>query len=328
MGERVDLNEADGNVLPQLPAEQVHAALDWRPLMAALEAAFLAPPTAPVRHVDALSPADALLCMPAWNGTSLGIKLVTVIPSAPQHGGRTVEATYLLLDRATGAPRALLDGEALTVRRTAATSALAARVLARADATTLLMVGTGRLAPWMVRAHVAARPTLRRVLVWGRDPGAAVRLAETLQHEAITVVAATQLRDAVAEADIVCCATTATTPVVQGAWLRPGAHLDLVGAFTPQMREVDDAAIVRARVVVDVLASALAEAGDLMQPLAAGVIDRAHVLGDLGALLRGTCAGRRDAQDITLFKSVGHALEDLAAAQLALDRHAARTTTS
>ncbi|MCE2900988.1 MAG: ornithine cyclodeaminase family protein [Gemmatimonas sp.] len=327
MGERVDLNEADGNVVTQLPADQVHAALDWLPLMAALEAAFLAPPTAPVRHMDALSPTDALLCMPAWNATALGIKLVTVIPSAPLHGGRTVDATYLLLDRATGAPRALLDGEALTVRRTAATSALAARALARADATTLLMVGTGRLAPWMVRAHVAARPTLQRVLVWGRDGDAAGRLAELLQREGIPAAAAMRLPDAVAEADIVCCATTASAPVVHGGWLRPGTHLDLVGAFTPQMREVDAAAVVRARVVVDVLASALAEAGDLLQPLAAGAIDRAHVLGDLGLLLRGACLGRTNAQDITLFKSVGHALEDLAAAQLALHRLEVRLST-
>jgi ornithine cyclodeaminase len=318
---QVDLNEADGNVLPQLPAEQVHAALDWLPLMAALEGAFLAPPTAPVRDVHALSPTDTLLCMPAWSETALGIKLVTVMPSAPRNGGRTVEATYLLLDRATGAPRALLDGEALTVRRTAATSALAARVLARDDAATLLLVGTGRLAPWMARAHLAARPALRRVLVWGREAGAAARLADTLRREGIPAEAALPLSEAVHEADIICCATTATAPVVLGDWLRPGTHLDLVGAFTPQMREVDDTAVQRARVIVDVLASALAEAGDLVQPLASGAIGAPHVLGDLGMLLRGTCTGRRDDGDITLFKSVGHALEDLAAAQLALHRH-------
>jgi len=174
---------------------------------------------------------------------------------------------------------------------------------------------------------VAARPTLQRVLVWGRDGDAAGRLAELLQREGIPAAAAMRLPDAVAEADIVCCATTASAPVVHGGWLRPGTHLDLVGAFTPQMREVDAAAVVRARVVVDVLASALAEAGDLLQPLAAGAIDRAHVLGDLGLLLRGACLGRTNAQDITLFKSVGHALEDLAAAQLALHRLEVRLST-
>lgn len=305
-------------MLLQLTAEQVHAALDWRELMTALSAAFVAPPTAPPRHVDMLSPTATLLTMPAWNDMAIGIKLVTVIPTASSHGGRTVEASYLLLDRHTGAPRALLDGEALTLRRTAAASALAARLMARPDAATLLVVGTGRLAPWIARAHWAARPALSRLLVWGRDTLAAVRLVEELRSEGLPAEVAPPLPEAVGAADIVCCATTATAPVVFGEWLREGVHVDLVGGFTPQMREVDDVAILRARVCVDVTESALREAGDLVQPLNAGVIDRAHILGDLGALLRGDCVARRDSRDITLFKSVGHALEDLAAASLAL----------
>lgn len=278
----------------------------------------MAPPEAPVRHAHALSGDDTLLLMPAWNAQAIGLKLVTVIPTAAAHGGHTVDATYLLLDRATGAPRALLDGDALTVRRTAATSALAARAMARPNPRRLLMVGTGRLAPWMVRAYCALLPSIKEVQLWGREPSRADALVATLRAEGLPAVRVVELPEAVAESDIISCATTAHAPIVQGARLREGVHLDLVGGFTPQMREVDDNAIRRARVVVDTRAGALHEAGDLVQPLAAGLITPAHIVGELGQLLRGEVVARTTAQDITLFKSVGHALEDLAAATLAL----------
>ena len=305
-------------MIPQLSAAQLHELLPWESLAAALAQAFLRPPEVPVRHAHALGHAEHLLLMPAWNAEVIGTKLVTVLPEAACHGGRTVEATYLLLDRRTGVPRAVLDGEALTVRRTAATSALAARLLARPDTHTLLLVGTGRLAPWMVRAHVALLPAITRVLVWGRRPSAAVALAAALRDEDIPAEPVGELADAVHSADVIACATTATEPVIRGAWIREGTHLDLVGAFTPAMREVDDVAVMRAAVVVDDRASALAEAGDLLQPLAAGVIDRDHIRASLAELLRGTMRVRTHASDITLFKSVGHALEDLASATLAL----------
>lgn len=308
-------------VLPQLSAEQVHAALPWEALATALTQAFVAPPQAPVRTAHAMSPADTLLLMPAWDDHAIGIKLVTVIPTATNFGGHTVDASYLLLDRATGAPQALLDGEALTVRRTAATSALAARALATPRPERLVVVGTGRLAPWMARAYHALMPSLRQVMVWGRDTRMAERVAQTLLDEGIPASAAPRLADAVATADIVSCVTTASTPVVHGTWLKPGAHLDLVGGFTPTMREADNVAVARARIVVDQVDSALAEAGDLVQPLTDGVITRDAIVGDLGALLRGEIIGRREAADITLFKSVGHALEDLAAARLAMAAH-------
>lgn len=305
-------------MIPQLSADQVHELLPWEPLAAALAQAFLRPPLAPVRHAHALGEGAHLLLMPAWTPEHIGTKLVTVLPEAARYGGRTVEATYLLLDRKTGAPQALLDGEALTVRRTAATSALAARLLARPDAHTLLMVGTGRLAPWMVRAHVALHPGITRVLVWGRRPSAAVALAATLRNEDIPAEPVGELADAVHSADIISCATTATEPVVRGAWLRDGTHVDLVGAFTPAMREVDEVAVMRSTVVVDDRASALAEAGDLIQPLTAGLIDQDHIRATLADVLRGAHQVRARASDLTLFKSVGHALEDLAAATLAL----------
>ena len=299
-------------------AAEVHAALPWHALARALEAAFVAGATeVPLRHAHALGAGGSLLLMPAWSAQALGIKLVTVMPQAAAQGLPSVQASYLLSDRHTGAPLALLDGEALTVRRTAAASALAARRLARADARRLLMVGAGHLAPWLVRAHLALQPSLLRVSIWARRGDRAEALAQQLRSEGIAAEAVADLAAAVARADVLSCATTATVPLVQGAWLQCGTHLDLVGGFRPDMREVDDAAISRCDcIVVDTRAGALAEAGDLVQPLARGIITLDRIAGDLAELLRGDCAGRTHDDQVTLFKSVGTALEDLAAARL------------
>lgn len=297
-------------------AAEVHAALPWPALAEQLARAFATGADVPVRHAHALAGRDSLLLMPAWSDTALGVKLVTVIPGNAARGVATVQATYLLLDRATGQARALLDGEALTLRRTAAASALAARLLARPDARSLLVVGTGHLAPWMARAHHALRPGLQRIRIWGRDTSAGAALADTLAREGMPAAGCADLEAAVRDSDIVCCATTSTTPLVRGAWLRPGTHLDLVGGFKPDMREVDDDAVAMARICVDTYAGALAEAGDLVQPLRSGRIDRGHVLAELAELVRGEKTVRGGASDTTLFKSVGTALEDLAAAQL------------
>ena len=301
-------------------AEDVHAALDFAPLADALAHAFAQGAEVPLRHGHALGGDDRLLLMPAWSREALGTKLVTVMPDNATRGARTVHALYVLCDRLTGEPRAVLDGEALTLRRTAAASALAARYLARADADTLLLVGTGALAPYLVRAHCALRPALRRVLVWGRVAARARATADALCALGLAAEPVDALAPAVGQAAIVCCATTAREPVVQGAWVAPGTHLDLVGAFTPAMREVDDAAVRAARVYVDTCRGALAEAGDLVQPLQAGVIAREHVVAELAELVRGERPGRQSAAEITLFKSVGTALEDLAAAQLVVER--------
>ncbi len=298
-------------------APAVHAALPWGALADALHAAFVRGAQVPLRHVHPLSPSDVMLLMPAWDERLIVTKLVTAIPGAPS----TVEATVLAVDRATGRPLAVLDGEAVTLRRTAATSALAARHLARHDAHTLLVVGAGRLAGWMARAHAALRPGLRQVLVWGRRGEAAQALAATLRAEGLPAQAVEPagLQAAVGEAGIVCCVTTAAAPVVLGRWLAPGTHLDLVGGFRHDMREVDDEAVARARIVVDTRAGALAEAGDLLQPLQRGVITHDAIVGDLAELLRGACTGRRTDDETTLFKSVGTALEDLTAARLVID---------
>jgi ornithine cyclodeaminase len=303
-------------------ADAVHAALPWAPLAAAIERAFVASadasaaaaPQVPLRHAHALSGSDTLLLMPAWDDALIATKLVTVMPAAPQ----SVQAQVLVLERATGRALALLDGDAVTVRRTAATSALAAQRLARPDAARLLVVGTGHLAPWMARAHAALRPGLTEIAIWGRDAAKAQGLARTLAAEGLPARPAPNLAEAVVAAHIVCCATTATEPLVKGAWLVPGIHLDLVGAFRKTMREVDDLAIARSRVVVDTRNGALAEAGDLVQPIARGVVPAAHVVAELAELLRGAVAGRERRDQITLFKSVGTALEDLAAARCVL----------
>jgi ornithine cyclodeaminase/alanine dehydrogenase-like protein (mu-crystallin family) len=298
-------------------ADEVHAALPWAELADALEEAFIAGRTeVPLRHAHEVQGDGTLLLMPAWSAQALGVKLVTVMPGAAALGAGTVQASYLLLDRATGAPRALIDGEALTLRRTAAASALAAQYLARPDAQRLLVVGSGRLAPWLAMAHDALQPELAHVEVWGRNADAAEGVVEALRDEGIDAEVALDLRAAVERADIVSCATTAREPLLRGAWLRPGTHVDLVGGFRRDMREADDATVMRARIVVDTYAGALAEAGDIVQPLAHGVITREHIVGELAQLLRGEVRGRTSDGDITLFKSVGTALEDLAAAQL------------
>lgn len=303
-------------------ADAVHAALDWPHLVSALETAFASHSHVPLRHVHRLGESDTLLLMPAWRDAAgaaegaLGVKIVTVMPGAAARAAPTVAAQYLLLDRATGAPRALIDGEALTLRRTAAASALAARHMARHDARDLLVIGAGKLAPYLLRAHCALRPQLARVHLWARRLEAAQNLAQRLRDEGLPVNAVADLESAVRAADVVSCATTATTPIVHGAWLAEGTHLDLVGGFTRAMREADDHAVARARIVVDTYAGALAEAGDVVVPLESGVIGREQIVAELAELVRGERAGRTGAHEITLFKSVGTALEDLAAAEL------------
>ena len=299
-------------------AEQVHSALSLPALADAIAEAFGAGTSAPLRHAHGLSATDSLLLMPAWSagqGGAIGVKLVTVLPNNRARGLSTVNALYVLFDRESGEPRAVIDGEALTLRRTATASLLAARYLARSDACNVLVVGTGRLARFMAQAHCAGRD-VERLLIWGRNAEHAQALSSTLRTEGLPAETAADLEHAVGASHIVSCATTATSPIVHGAWLAPGTHLDLVGAFKRDMREVDDAAVARAHVYVDTYAGALAEAADVIEPIERGVIAREDVRGELAELVTGAVRGRSESGDITLFKSVGTAIEDLAAAQL------------
>jgi alanine dehydrogenase len=324
-----------------LSAAEVDANLDDLALIDRLDALFRAGCEMPPRHHHTMAApngpgsADAtLLLMPAWTAGAaaagaagrLGIKVVTVFPDNGSRGLPSIYGQYLLLDGATGASLALLDGTILTKRRTACASGLAARYLSRPEARRLLMIGTGALAPQLIRVHAKVRP-IEEVAIWGRRPERASALAQELSDSLplalgrpISVRAVADRQAAVEAADIVSCATLSRTPLVEGDWLHEGQHIDLVGAYTPQMRESDDKAVWRARVYVDTRAGALKEGGDIVQPLANGTIDEDDVIADLFELARGQQTGRLpgDATSITLFKSVGAALEDLAAAELAV----------
>ena len=305
-------------------AAAIDRVLAYPDLIAALAQAFRAGVSAPPRHHHTIPRPDGdatLLLMPAWHdhGGHAGVKVVSVFPGNTARAKASVLGSYLLLSGETGEPLAVLDGRVLTLWRTAAASALAATYLARRDARRLVMVGAGALAPRLIAAHAAVRP-IDTVSVWNRTPEKAETLAAALDRPGLSVAATSDLAGAVAAADIVSVATMSPDPLVRGAWLRPGAHLDLVGAFTPSMREADDAAVGRARVYVDTRAGALKEAGDIVQPVAAGIISEADIAGDLAGLCRGTVAGRSRDDEITLFKSVGAAIEDLAAAVLVYER--------
>ncbi|QEE45850.1 ornithine cyclodeaminase family protein [Rhizobium sp. WL3] len=299
---------------------QTSRCLDWDALIASLAAMFQGDCVMPVRHhhhVAVPGEADAtLLLMPAWQpGQYIGVKLVSVFPDNAKRSLPAIHGSYLLSSGRTGELLAVIDGGELTARRTAAASALAARHLAREDASRLLVVGTGRLSVNLVEAHSRVRP-ITEVSIWGRDREKAEQAAADARALGYTAIVATDLESAARQADIISCATLSRSPLIKGEWLKPGSHLDLIGAFTKEMRESDDEAVRRARVFVDTREGAFAEAGDILQPIAAGIISRDHVQAELSELVRGA-EGRKSPDEITLFKSVGAALEDLAGAILA-----------
>lgn len=308
------------HALPYLDAQQIRRLLSYPQLIDCLRDAFASVVESPLRHRHDLDAnGSCLLLMPAWNqANGLGIKLLTVMPQNQARNLPTVNAIYILFDRQSGAPRAILDGEALTHLRTAAASVLAARYLARSDSKVMLLIGVGSLGPELIRAYHAARPALERILLWGRHMQRVDKVTAALREEGIPAETASDLEAAVRASDIITCCTTSTSPIVHGAWLKNGAHVDLVGGFRPDMREADDDVFRRATVFVDTYAGALAEAGDLLQPLASGALTRERVVAELAELARGQHQGRIDNNDITVFKSVGTALEDLVAAELCL----------
>lgn len=306
-------------------ADDIANVLTYGALVDALAEAFRSDIGLPVRHHHTIPQPgrDAtLLLMPAWaiaarqeGDRFVGCKLVTIFPDNVQQNRPSLYGEYLLMSGETGEPLALIDGRALTAWRTAAASALASRFLSREDSSSLVMVGAGALAPHLVRAHSSVRP-LKRVTVWNRTKARAISMAFGLAVTGIETEVTDDLEEAVREADIVSCATLSVTPVIKGAWLKKGAHVDLVGGFTPKMREADDQAVKRARVYVDTRPGATKEAGDIVVPLKKGVIARSAIKGDLFDLCRGKAKGRTASSQITLFKSVGTAIEDLAAAML------------
>ncbi|MCX7932156.1 MAG: ornithine cyclodeaminase family protein [Rhodovarius sp.] len=301
----------------------VAAALPWHDLIEALAEMFRTGCSAPLRHRHSLPGEAMLLLMPAWStGGYSGVKIVHVHPGNAALGRPAVHATYLLSSAETGEPIALLDGAELTDRRTAAASVLAARFLARRDARRLLLFGAGRIAAALAECYAACF-ALQEIAITSRSPARAEALAARLAARGLPA-RATRHPDP-ARADIISCATLAREPLLRGADLRPGTHLDLVGAFRPDMREADGAALARARLFVDTRAGAMAEAGDILQAIAEGAITPAAIQGELADLCRGSLPGRTAEEEITAFKSVGWAGEDLAAAVLAARRACARS---
>ena len=259
-------------------AERTRLALPFGPLIAALRQRFAAGCEVPLRHSHVIANAagqvvGTVLLMPAWlPGGRFGLKTVNIFPGNAALGKPALHAVYLLFDACSGEPLAQIDGDQITTRRTVAASALAAGYLARRDATRLLVVGAGRVARLLPDAMQAALPSIAQIEVWNHRPAAAVALAAAWQAAGQAARAVADLESAVRRADIVSCATLSTAALVRGEWLQAGTHVDLIGGFTPQMREADGESFRRARVWVDT-AEALAKAGDVLQAVAEACFD-------------------------------------------------------
>ena len=303
--------------------ENVASSLQYEILIEALRKAFSSKITAPerVQHtIKNKNGSDAtLLLMPAWKiGEHIGIKIVSVFPENTTNNMNAVHANYFLMNANDGKPVAVMDGTELTLRRTACASALAADYLVNKNVDTLLMIGTGNLAPHMIKAHCVVR-NYSRILIWGRNEEKAERLALSLNIKDKEILAKNDLKEALNVADVISCATLTQKPLIMGDWIKPGQHLDLVGAFTPDMAEADSKAVAMSKVVVDTYEGALSESGELINALKEGRIKKEHILSDLRELVLEEKNIRKDSNDITLFKSVGTALEDLAAAELVVE---------
>ena len=310
-----------------IDAEATRRHLPFGALIAALRQRFAEGCEVPLRHTHRIGNDGTLLLMPAWRaGARLGLKTVAIFPGNSLLGLPGLHSTYLLFDARTGLPLASLDGDEITSRRTAAASALAASYLARTDARKLLIVGAGRVAALLAEAMRAVRP-ITQVQVWNHRAASAERLVARLREQGADAHACTDLQAAVQQADIVSCATLSTTALIEGAWLRPGTHLDLIGSFTPEMHEADAACFARCSVFVDT-PEALAKSGDVLQAKASGAFDETRLRATLATLCSGAHAGRASDAECTLFKAVGSALEDLAAAELVFDAVAARESLS
>jgi ornithine cyclodeaminase len=303
-------------------ADSVAEALPYDRLIESLRKAFSTETVSPERtqhKIKTNGNSDAtLLVMPAWKqGKNVGIKIVSVFPGNVEQNLSAVHANYFLLDAENGLPKAVLDGTELTLRRTACASALAADYLANHDVKTLLMVGTGNLAPHLVKAHMQVRD-YSKVIIWGRRQKKAEELISLLEFDNIKIDVAKDLKKAVSIADVISCATLSNEPLILGKWLKSGQHLDLVGAFTPEMREVDNQAVALSKITVDTYDGALSESGELIAALKEGAIVEKDILAELAEVIKEEKIVRTKADEITLFKSVGTALEDLAAAELVL----------
>ncbi|NRB51269.1 MAG: ornithine cyclodeaminase family protein [Saprospiraceae bacterium] len=310
----------------RLSNDQLLELLDYPSLISALEQAFQAEITVPMRHHHdyanpTAGPDSTLLLMPAWDdGQFVGLKVVTISPNNSIYQLPSIQGSYTLFDLPTGRSILEMDAKVLTNLRTAATSALASQFLSQEDSRHLLVIGTGSLAPYLIAAHGSIRP-IEKVSVWGRDEQKAQGVLDALDGNSYELEVVKHLDEAIQEVDIVSAATMSVDPLIYGRFLKPGQHLDLVGSYRSDMREADDEVIRLSTLFVDTLQGAPKESGDLAIPLATGVCQLEDIQADLFGLCRGKHPGRTSKEEITFFKSVGHALEDLAAAKLAYERH-------
>lgn len=308
-----------------ISAEQVNEVLQPKALVAKLKHAFASDIETPLRqHFDIANPSSeretTLLVMPSWqSGSDIGVKLVTVVPDSYKFDLPSIQGVYTLMDAVKGGVKAMIDAPSLTAKRTAAASALASSFVSREDTKSMLMVGTGTLSPELIQAHCAVRP-IKEVKVWGRNKNKAQAVIERLKHKVamanISFEVVSDLDSAITQVDLISCATMSQTPLIKGQLLKAGQHLDMVGAYRPDMREADDDCIRRCDLIVDNYKGALKETGDIKIPLDQGLLKVEDIKADLFELCKKEVELVRSAQDITMFKSVGHALEDLAAAQL------------
>ncbi|KAL2527357.1 NAD(P)-binding Rossmann-fold superfamily protein [Abeliophyllum distichum] len=282
----------------------------------------------PIRHAHQTSPSSSLLLMPSWSLSPslpyVGIKLVTYYPNNSTLNLPGVQASYVLFNSLTGQPLASIDATELTLYRTSCVSALASFYLSREDSETLLMIGSGSLAPHLIKAHLSVRPKVKKVIIWNRTEEKARNLVEKMSNEGcfegVCFESSGFLEEVVKVVDIISCATNSEIPLVKGVDLKAGTHLDLVGSFKHSMKECDDEAIRRGRVFVDNEA-AMTEAGELVGAFERGVITKDEIAGDLVGLIKGEKPERKNSKEITVFKSVGSAVVDLLSAQLVYENY-------
>lgn len=297
--------------------------LPFKQLVPTLQRAFQADITVPLRHnhsIECGAEKGIVLIMPAWDQHQyMGIKTVNIFPKNKEKNLPGLHSTYLLFDGTTGKPLANIDGDAITSRRTAAASALGASYLARADASRLLVVGSGQVAAYLPAAYAAVR-TLTEVLVWNYNPESGHALVQQLQHQGVNARWADDLEQAVRSVDMISCATLSEQPLIHGSWLQAGQHLDLIGSFTPTMIESDPSCFAHSSVFVDTDEAPM-KAGDLLAAFKAGTLQAEAIQATLFDLCSGRHPGRRSQDEITVFKAVGNALEDLAAAVLVYESY-------
>lgn len=303
-----------------ITADQVHAALSYPALVDALAEAYAGDFSMPPRQVflldDDSSNHDAFAVLPSWGGEFIGVKAFTYFPTA-QPPYKSLYSQILLFDRAHGEPLALVDGTTVTFWRTAGISGLATRLLSREDSETMLLLGTGNLSSYLIRANASVRP-LKRVMVWGRTraKAEAVCAAARTHSPQIEFSVVEDIEAACAVADIVVSATGSHEPLVMGDWIQPGTHTDFIGNHHATKRECDTALITKSRVYVDSYVNAMKEAGEILVPISEGVFRREDIVAELAEMCRGGATLRQSDEEITLFKSIGMALSDLVGAGL------------